>query len=76
VWIDSPDVNPPEESTLRISRSQLDDWLGFCEFLRNSPVQRVLSRGVYEEQYEQSLRDCMAGAEGYEEMLGAHRSLV
>ncbi|CAB1120253.1 unnamed protein product [Ectocarpus sp. CCAP 1310/34] len=76
VWIDSPDVNPPEESTLRISRSQLDDWLGFCEFLRNSPVQRVLSRGVYEEQYEESLRDCMAGAEGYEEMLGAHRSLV
>lgn len=29
VWIDSPDVNPPEESTLRISRSQLDDWCVF-----------------------------------------------
>ena len=26
VWIDSPDVNAPEESTLRITRSQLDDW--------------------------------------------------
>eukprot|EP00752_Nemacystus_decipiens_P010511 g9361.t1 len=76
VWIDSPDVNPVEESTLRITRSQLDDWLGFCEFLRHSPVQRVLSRGVYEEQYEESLRDCMEGAEGFEEMLGAHRSLV
>lgn len=28
VWIDSPDVNAPEESTLRITRSQLDDWCG------------------------------------------------
>ena len=26
VWIDSPDVNPLEESTLRITRSQLEDW--------------------------------------------------
>ncbi|CAN0313487.1 unnamed protein product, partial [Hapterophycus canaliculatus] len=26
VWIDSPDVNPPEESTLRITRPQLEDW--------------------------------------------------
>ncbi|CAM9199670.1 unnamed protein product [Sphacelaria rigidula] len=76
VWIDSPDVNSVEESTLRISRSQLEDWLGFCEFMRRSPVQRVLSRGVYEEQYETSLRECMVGAEGYEDMLAAHRALV
>eukprot|EP00904_Undaria_pinnatifida_P010183 jgi/Undpi1/6295/HiC_scaffold_20.g08778.m1 len=76
VWVDSPDVNSPEESTLRIGRSQLNDWLGFCDFLRHSPVQRVLSRGVYEEQYEQSLRDCMAGAEGFQEMLAAHKSQV
>lgn len=26
VWIDSPDMNTPEESTLRITKSQLDDW--------------------------------------------------
>lgn len=39
-------------------------------------MQRVLSRGVYEEQYERSLRDCMTGAEGFEEMLGAHESQV
>lgn len=26
IWIDSPDVNPPEESTLRITRPQLEDW--------------------------------------------------
>lgn len=52
------------------------DRLGFCDFLRHSPVQRVLSRGVYEEQYEQSLRDCMAGAEGFQEMLAAHKSQV
>lgn len=34
VWVDSPDVNPPEESTLRITRSQLEDWcvrVKFCK---------------------------------------------
>lgn len=57
--------------------SALDDLrLGFCDFIRASPVQRVLSRGVYEEQYERSLYDCMAGAAGFEEMLDAHRALV
>ncbi|CAM9593023.1 unnamed protein product [Ascophyllum nodosum] len=76
IWIDSPDVNSPAESTLRITKSQLEDWLGFCEFMRRSPVQRVLSRGVYEEQYERSLRDCMLGAEGFEEMLSAHQAQV
>lgn len=50
--------------------------LGFCDHLRHSPVQRVLSRGVYEEEYERSLRECMAGADGFEEMLGAHQALV
>lgn len=38
VWIDSPDVNPPEESTLRISRSQLDDW---CVFRARPYICRV-----------------------------------
>lgn len=63
---------------LRDPRSDAPTYgrLGFCDFLRRSPVQRVLSRGVYEEQYERSLRDCMAGAEGFEEMLGAHKSQV
>lgn len=32
VWIDSPDVNPEEESTLRITRSQLDDWCASWRF--------------------------------------------
>lgn len=26
VWVDSPDVNSPEESTLRVTNSQLEDW--------------------------------------------------
>jgi len=30
VWVDSPDVNLPAESTLRITRSQLDDWCVWC----------------------------------------------
>lgn len=37
VWVDSPDVNSPEESTLRISRSQLDDWCVRKERYRAAP---------------------------------------
>lgn len=66
----------PHAPALFPRRTPTNARLGFCEFLRRSPVQRVLSRGVYEEQYEESLRDCMEGAEGFEEMLGAHRSMV
>ncbi|CAM9153679.1 unnamed protein product [Choristocarpus tenellus] len=76
VWLDSPDVNSKADSTLSISKSQLDDWMGFCEYLKRSPVQRVLSRGVYEERYAQSLQECMVGERGFEEMLNAHETMV
>ena len=32
----------------------------------------LLSRGVYQEEYEASLRNCMAGAPGFEELQEAH----
>lgn len=43
VWVDSPDVNSPEESTLRIGRSQLDDWCVSKELPRPAPT-RTASR--------------------------------
>lgn len=69
-------IDDTPRSPARPPSTELRNRLGFCEFLRHSPVQRVLSRGVYEEQYEQSLRDCMAGSEGFAEMLEAHRFQV
>ncbi|CAN0155733.1 unnamed protein product [Discosporangium mesarthrocarpum] len=76
VWLDSPHVNSKEDAMLSVTKSQLEDWIGFCQYLKTSPVQRVLSRGVYEERYEQSLRECMEGHRGYEDMLEAHHNQV
>lgn len=76
IWVDGGNVNRPEDMQLRLTQSDLnDDWLGFFERLRKSPVQRLLSRGVYEEEYLQSLKQCMAAAEqGFEEMLLSHET--
>jgi hypothetical protein len=49
--------------------------LGFLERLRKSPVQRLLSRGVYEEEYLESLTQCMGAApDGFPEMLRSHET--
>jgi hypothetical protein len=76
IWLDGGAVNLPEHSQLRLSPSDLADWLGFLDRLRRSPVQRLLSRGVYEEEYFESLTQCMqnASTEGYVEMLRSHET--
>ena len=38
-----------------------------------TPAQRVLSRAVYPDEYEASLMECMAGADGCSQMLESHR---
>ncbi|TMW61301.1 hypothetical protein Poli38472_013764 [Pythium oligandrum] len=75
VWIDGSHVNLPQDTQLRITQDDLADWLGFLERLRKSPMQRLLSRGVYEEEYLESLTQCMATApEGFPEMLKSHET--
>lgn len=76
IWLDGAAVNLPEHSQLRLSPSDLADWFGFLERLRRSPVQRLLSRGVYEEEYLESLTQCMqsAATEGFVEMLKSHET--
>ena len=71
VWLDGAAVNTAGD--LRLDLRQLaDDEAALVAFLRRSPAQRLLSRGVYQEEYEASLRDCMAGAPGFEELQEAH----
>ncbi|KAJ0406315.1 hypothetical protein ATCC90586_007353 [Pythium insidiosum] len=75
IWIDGAHVNRPEDSQLRVTPDDLADWLGFLERLRTSPVQRLLSRGVYEDEYAESLAQCMQNAkEGFVEMLQSHET--
>lgn len=55
-----------EDLVLRLNKDDINDWFGLCERLRSSPLQRVVSRAVYAEEYENSIRDCMGGADGEE----------
>ncbi|CEM34729.1 unnamed protein product [Vitrella brassicaformis CCMP3155] len=78
IWVDAPadKVNTPQETQLRLSPSALDDPDALIEALRLSPLQRSLSRAVYDEEYEESISQCMAGAPGCQEMVQAHRMSV
>mmetsp|Transcript_6610 Transcript_6610/g.16898 ORF Transcript_6610/g.16898 Transcript_6610/m.16898 type:complete len:92 (-) Transcript_6610:618-893(-) len=51
----------------------MSDIPGTAALLRASPSQRTLSRAVYPDEYEASLMECMAGAEGCSPMLESHR---
>ena len=44
--------------------------------LRVTPSQRAVSRAVYPDEYELSLMECMAGAEGCSQMLASHEAHV
>ncbi|ETL33157.1 hypothetical protein L916_14337 [Phytophthora nicotianae] len=76
IWLDGAKVNAPKDSQLRLTQSDLADWFGFLERLRRSPVQRLLSRGVYEEEYYESLMECMQSTStaGCVELLKSHET--
>ena len=76
VWLDgvSGATNAPQDVALKVSNAVDPDSV--AETLRVSPAQRSLSRAVYAEEYRASLRRCMAGAEGLEEMLASHETAV
>lgn len=71
-WVDGEGTNLPEDTQLRLPPSAMQDIHGTAASLRAAACQRSLSRAVYKEEYEESLRECMAGAPGLEEMLDAH----
>jgi len=75
IWIDGAGTNMSTDLQLRVTQEQINEkWNEVLEILKNSPVQRVLSRGVYQEEYEQSLEECMEFAEGYGELVYMHQS--
>ena len=54
LWLDGTKTNADGEVNLRLK--QLD--VGSVPFLRSSPLQRALSRAVYEELYREALLEC------------------
>merc|ERR1712129_50406 len=70
-WLESSAVNRDADCNLTAKHLSMEPEN--IERLRCSPVQRALSRVVYAEEYEESLRDCMAEAPGSAEMLQDHR---
>lgn len=64
VWVDGLDVNGPDDVSLR--RRHLDAWRGdgaaAAAALAGSPLARAVSRAVYAEAYEASVRRCFGAA--------------
>ncbi|CAK4402159.1 unnamed protein product [Aphanomyces euteiches] len=77
VWIDGENVNTDADSQLNIAASDLNEnWDGFIAKLAKSPVQRLVSRGVYAEEYLESLTQCMeqGAPQGFADMLHSHET--
>lgn len=70
LWLEGRATNSDADCNLTSKHLSMDsdDVNRFCL----SPVQRAVSRAVYAEEYEESLRDCMAEAPGSAEMLQEH----
>ena len=79
VWIDAKDghVNSPSDIALNINSKEIANGVeGLAEQLRVSPSQRSVSRAVYREVYLETLRNCMEGSDGCEEMRESHELIL
>ncbi|KDO27947.1 hypothetical protein SPRG_07223 [Saprolegnia parasitica CBS 223.65] len=76
IWLDSTVVNTPQDAQLSLTASDLTTgWDAFVRKLAKSPVQRLLSRGVYAEEYLESLTQCMGLADdGFSDMVASHEA--
>ena len=73
IWIDGSDVNSDDDVFLKSKHLQTSA----VEFLKRSPLQRVLSRAVYDEEYVRSIVECMGeGTDASLTMLASHRMHV
>ncbi|EPY32816.1 EGL-Nine (EGLN) [Strigomonas culicis] len=69
VWFDGFMTNTDEDQYLKVSHLQTSA----IPLLRRSPLQRTLSRAVYEEEYRTALRDCFGdGSVAYKISLHEH----
>jgi len=71
-WLDGCDTNCIQNTELRLHKSAIEDIDNTILMLKRSPKQRSLSRFIYRDEYEESIYDCMEGAEGCHEMVASH----
>eukprot|EP00747_Dinoflagellata_sp_TGD_P074612 gnl/TRDRNA2_/TRDRNA2_158386_c0_seq2.p1 gnl/TRDRNA2_/TRDRNA2_158386_c0~~gnl/TRDRNA2_/TRDRNA2_158386_c0_seq2.p1 ORF type:complete len:128 (+),score=20.44 gnl/TRDRNA2_/TRDRNA2_158386_c0_seq2:145-528(+) len=74
IWLDGTSTNSDADCNLKAKHLSRDPES--IAHLCRSPVQRALSRAVYAEEYEESLRACMQDSTGGAEMLAEHRAHV
>jgi len=78
IWLDSEISNDEQyapEWSVKLNDIKLDNQT--YQYLRKPSVQRILSRVIYEEEYELSIKECMNGAEeGKQKLLASHYKYI
>jgi len=79
IWLDSDIANQEQYAPIwtgsKLSDLKLDNQT--YQYLQQPTVQRVLSRAIYEEEYELSIKECMNGAEeGKQKLLASHTKYI
>jgi len=75
-WLDGSRVNKDEDVLLSKDMLRFSSYDGAEAFFRASPLQRVISRAVYSDEYEESLIECVGGTPGERSMLAHHEKSV
>jgi hypothetical protein len=76
IWIDGTSVNSSEDTLLTKDKLQFESFDAASTFFRSSPLQRVISRTVFADEYAESLLECVGGTPGEEPMLRHHQANV
>lgn len=60
IWFDGSETNQEAECNLKVKRSEVTSGNieALVAYFRDHPVQRLIARGVYDEEFKESLRDC------------------
>ena len=72
-WFEGP-VNAPADLVLTRDRLRFSGWDAAAEFFMNSPLQRTLSRAIYDDDYVSSIRAMRS--DGEDAMLAGHARVV
>lgn len=78
IWMDgtSAAVNSDEDTLLTRDQLQFESFDVAAHFFRCSPLQRVISRAVFTDEYEESLLECVGGTAGERPMIRHHQASV
>lgn len=76
IWIDGTATNSDEDSLLTKDKLQFESYDTAAHFFKFSPLQRVISRAVFADEYEASLQECVGGTIGEKPMIQYHRANV